>query len=254
MKNFLEHLFNRKSPPAAAKTDAAAAFLEARGIVFTKRADGTLFVPGDLSLASQQLTALPDLSRVEVGGSFCCDDNALETLEGAPQKVGRNFSCMGNRLITLRGAPPQVPGDFNCARNLLASLAQGPDIVGGDFHCGFNKLETLEQGPSRVAYQYVCVGNRLPNLKGIAQSIGEEINARENPLETVDGVAENFAGLFCRLGDFGSFAAVPEELRLSRESRNKEAALAAMSLPEDLKLMRAITFASRPAQKSPLSP
>jgi len=43
-----------------------------------------------------------------VTGSFKCENNNLNTLDGSPREVGGSFDCSGNPLISLEGAPLMV--------------------------------------------------------------------------------------------------------------------------------------------------
>jgi hypothetical protein len=137
-----------------AKAATAAQVLDELGINFQQRDDGTLFVLGNLALNGRGYAALPDLSRVEVGGTVWVSDNGLTSLRGAPYKVGGSFYCTGNALVTLEGAPQDVGGGFYCQDNNLASLAGGPQMVGGTFSCFHNRLESMEGVPQR--FNWIC--------------------------------------------------------------------------------------------------
>jgi hypothetical protein len=137
-----------------AKAATAEQTLEQLGIDYQRRDDGTLFVPGNLALNGRGLATLPDLSRVEVGGTVWCSDNHLRSLLGSPYKVGGSFYCTGNGLVTLEGAPQSVSGGFYCQDNNLPSLAGGPKEVGGTFSGFRNKLESLEGVPQK--FNWIC--------------------------------------------------------------------------------------------------
>ncbi|MBE6451528.1 MAG: hypothetical protein E7016_06160, partial [Alphaproteobacteria bacterium] len=97
-------------------------------------------IKGDLDLSDKGLTELPDLSEVVVKGDFCCYNNKLTSLEGAPKEVGGVFKCNANNLTSLKGAPQRVGGRFDCLFNQLTSLEGAPQEVGGDFDCDKNQL------------------------------------------------------------------------------------------------------------------
>ena len=89
---------------SAALSEAERA-LKSWGIKYKKKADGSISVAGNLDISHKNLTQLPDLSQVIVGGSFFCSDNLLTSLAGAPQSVGGHFFCSRNQLKSLEGAP-----------------------------------------------------------------------------------------------------------------------------------------------------
>jgi hypothetical protein len=137
-----------------AKAAEAEQVLEGLGVAFERRPDGVLFVPGNLDLSRRDLTALPDLSRVEVGGTFWCSDNALTSLRGSPSKVGGSFYCTGNQLVTLAGAAQEVGGGFYCQDNKLASLEGGPQTVGETVSCFHNPMASLAGQPQK--FRWMC--------------------------------------------------------------------------------------------------
>ncbi|MEZ0225228.1 MAG: hypothetical protein ACAH83_11785 [Alphaproteobacteria bacterium] len=118
------------------------------GIEYSIRLDGTVYVPGSVSLSNKELKQLPDFSTIEVMGGFYCYGNELKDLTGAPAYVGEAFDASCNKLESLRGAPQKVGGRFSCAANQLTSLEHGPDSVGGGYYCHENKLVSLAHGPS----------------------------------------------------------------------------------------------------------
>ena len=95
-------------------------------VPYERQPDGSLLALGNLHLASQGLTRLPDLSRVIIRGGFTCAYNKLTTLEGAPKYVAGYFSCYDNQLTTLKGAPKAVGGNFSCTGNPLQDLEGAP--------------------------------------------------------------------------------------------------------------------------------
>jgi len=58
-------------------------------------------IKGNLNLSGLGLTELPDLSDVIVEGDFCCNNNRLTSLKGAPKGIGGDFMCLGNQLTSL---------------------------------------------------------------------------------------------------------------------------------------------------------
>lgn len=217
------------------------AFLLEQSIPYVARPDGTLFVPGDISITgNSDITALPDLSRVEVGGSFTCHScHNLVSLKGSPYKVGGDYNCYNNRsLASLDGATQDVGRDFNCSYNpLLLSLAGSPVNVPGDFNCYLcPKLSSLEGGPETVGGDYNTGSNKgLVTLKGIARTIGKDLNVSGCPIATLEngpdtvgnlyicmqcpnlkilhGLTEHFGVLVSDHGNFKYLAEIPFELR-----------------------------------------
>lgn len=49
-------------------------------------------IEDDVDLANLYFEKLPDLSDVEVSGSYFCHGNPLTTLEGIPKSVGGDFT------------------------------------------------------------------------------------------------------------------------------------------------------------------
>ena len=74
--------------------------------------DGVKTIKGSVRLEGHGLKELPDLSDVEVLGSFDCSNNKLKSLKGAPLSVGGWFDCSYNELTTLEGAPQTVDKIF----------------------------------------------------------------------------------------------------------------------------------------------
>jgi hypothetical protein len=190
---------------------------------YEKKPDGSLHVPGDISLAKYNLTELPDLSSVTVGGNFDCSHNHLTSLRGAPRSVGGDFACQSNRLASLSGAPSSVGGAFYCSYNKLASLRGAPESVGGDFW---------------------CQGNQLTSLKGVPSTVPGYLYCHTNPLSSLEGMPQAFERIE---SDFGAFACpedVPPELRGKHEQQKAEAkeALAATTLAAPLTVSRPLSL------------
>lgn len=135
---------------------------------------------GTLDLSGMKLTKLPDLSDIEVTGSFICRDNALTSLVGAPKKVGGSFFCNANKLTDLTGAPEYVGGNFYCTYSKLQTLQGSPKIVGGSFVCSGNNLETLKGAPQKVGENFDCSYNKLQNLEYLPKDIGGKIIYHHN--------------------------------------------------------------------------
>jgi hypothetical protein len=123
----------------------AEAFLQQLGVTFALQADGSLFARDTIDLSKKKLAALPDLSMVDAGRDFFCDDNQLTDLTGAPRSVQGGFYCNNNNLISLKGAPPAC-AEFDCSGNPLTSLAGGPrDAM--KLYCDNTPLSSLEHAP-----------------------------------------------------------------------------------------------------------
>jgi len=146
-------------------------------------------VDGSFSCDRNTLQSLEGSPRV-VGGSFICMYNYLSgSLKGGPTQVGRNYVCSGNQLGSLEGAPESVGGNFNCNNNLLESLSGAPQKV-WSFNCGNNQLESLEGAPSTVADSFHCRDNRLKNLVGAPAVVPVEFDCIYNPLRSLDGLPQ----------------------------------------------------------------
>ena len=80
-------------------------------------------------------------------GSFCCDNNNLTSLEGAPSTVGGDFYCSNNNLTSLKGAPSTVGGDFYCYYNNNLTSLKGAPLENQDMFLPFlNKGYVLADG------------------------------------------------------------------------------------------------------------
>lgn len=129
------------------KREAAEALFTEMSVAYTRQADGSLYVPKGLNLADKQLTVLPDLSMVDVGGDFWCDQNQLTSLKGGPRSVEGTYDCSHNLLVSLEGAPAEC-NDFDCGHNLLTVLRHAPQKVVDTFFCENNLLTSLEDAPA----------------------------------------------------------------------------------------------------------
>lgn len=209
---------------AASPLSEAEQALTAWAIKYEKRADGTLFVDGDLDIAGKALEQLPDLSAVHVGGSFLCRFNMLTSLEGAPQHVAGDFCCHGNLLTSLKGAPQSVGGSFRCQENRLTSLEYAPQSVGENFNCDNNSLTSLKGAPPAVSGDFVCSNNFL---------------------ESLEHAPIGFGNLVSDFGRFSSWEAVPEELRMPEETRAQywgQVAAAATVLQAPMRVRRPLVL------------
>ncbi len=124
-------------------------------------------VTGHFYFEDQCLESLEGAPQ-KVGGNFVCSYNGFTSLEGAPQWVGGNFECSNNGLdlTSLEGAPQWVGGNFECVESNLKSLEGAPQWVGGDFNCGDNELTSLEGAPQKVGGDFYCYNNKLTSLEG----------------------------------------------------------------------------------------
>ena len=149
---------------------------------------------GMLDLSGLGLKKLPDLSGVEVTGTFICRDNSLENLQGAPYKVGGSFYCNSNKLTDLYGAPKFVKGDFYCTYSNLETLEGAPQFVGGSFVCLGNALKNLQGAPREVGGIFDCSRNMLETLKGSPEIVGKDFNCSHNKLHSLDYISEEIGG------------------------------------------------------------
>jgi len=182
--------------------------LKSWGIEYAKQPDGSILVPGDLDISGRGLTKLPNLSSVKVVGNFSCSNNQLTSLEGAPHTVGGCFYSYSNQLTSLKHAPHNVGGNFYCCLNQLTSLEHAPHSVSGEFDCSSNHLTSLDNAPHTVSGGFFCSGNQLSSLECAPQK---------------------FEKLHSDFGEFASWDAVPEQLRLSadtKQRREKESQIA----------------------------
>ncbi|GAB5388629.1 MAG: hypothetical protein Alpg2KO_15970 [Alphaproteobacteria bacterium] len=112
--------------------------------------DGEIIVKGDLNLAGAGLTSLPDLSMVEVEGSFNLTGNKLTSLQGCPRKVGGDFAISGNPLKTMQGAPSQVGGHLIMGHSYgIHGTSQAPE----------HTLENLDGMPQLIRRDVQAYGS-----------------------------------------------------------------------------------------------
>ena len=124
--------------------------------------DGLVNVFGSFDCSGQDLKDFKGVKFGIVTENFCCENNKLRSLEGAPKEVGENFDCSFNKLTSLKGSPKKVGGDFNCEENKLTSLKGAPMEVGDNcwIYCQGNKLTSLEGIPQGVDH-LMCDGNPI---------------------------------------------------------------------------------------------
>jgi hypothetical protein len=85
---------------------------------YTINDDGSIDVEGNVILVDKKLTKIPFKFRHVSGGFYCCSNNHLTSLDGAPINVGGDFFyCSNNHLTSLDGAPNFVGGNFYCYHN-----------------------------------------------------------------------------------------------------------------------------------------
>ncbi len=149
---------------------------------------------GMLDLSGLGLKHLPDLSHIEVTGTFICRDNFLESLQGAPYKIGGSFYCNSNKLKDLQGAPGFVGEDFYCTYNHLESLTGAPESVGGSFVCIGNSLSSLEGAPLIIGKKFDCSHNVLTTLKGAPQKVCGDFDCSYNQLNSLDYLPDEIGG------------------------------------------------------------
>ena len=201
---------------------------------YTKNADGSIDVTGDVKIfgykqkklpvrfrhvsgnfdcTHNQLTSLAEAPK-SVGGNFYCINNQLTSLAGAPKSVGGNFNCSSNQLTSLAGAPESVGENFWCINNQLTSLTGAPKSVGGHFDCIHNQLTSLDGAPKSVGGNFYCYNNKLTSLTGAPKSVGRNFNCSRNQLTTLTGAPESVGGDFdCTYNQLTSLAGAPEKLK-----------------------------------------
>ncbi|MEZ0262570.1 MAG: hypothetical protein ACAH80_16315 [Alphaproteobacteria bacterium] len=243
----------RKKPQGKKPLSPAEQFLRDHEVTYHKR-NGVIVVTGELDISKDKraklgwspLTELPDLSAVVVEGDFRCNDNLLTSLKGAPQTVTGFFYCYSNWLEDLEGCPKKIGGSFSCGRNHIKDLTGGPAEVGGgyncqsspnmlslkgapekipgDFLCHEGVLESLEGGPREVQGSYWVQKNRLRSLAGAPRTACADVLCYGNDCIThLEGAPETFVRLHTDLGDFEKPEDIPENLRLSPETRARQA-------------------------------
>jgi len=140
----------------------------------------------------------PDGSILVPGNLDICNKGLTKLPNLSSVKVEGGFFCSGNQLTSLKGAPRAVGGHCACCDNQLTSLEGAPHTVGGGFHCYNNQLTSLDGAPHTVGGSFYCHSNELKSL---------------------EGTPKQFKILLSDFGEFASWDAVPEQLRLSPATR-----------------------------------
>ena len=162
---------------------------------YTINDDLSIDVDSDVNLSNKGLTEFP-LKFNRVSGSFDCENNILDTLEGCPQFVGGSFYCENNRLSNIEGCPHTVGDNFYCGYNKITSLAGCPKELNGIFCCSSNKLTSLEHCPTKVS-EFYCTDNNITNLDFIPNEISDVFMCRKNPIGSIfNHVEQDFLQAF----------------------------------------------------------
>ena len=179
---------------------------------YTKNADGSIDVTGDVKIFGYKQKKLPVRFR-HVSGNFDCTHNQLTSLAEAPKSVGGNFYCINNQLTSLAGAPKSVGGNFNCSSNQLTSLAGAPESVGENFWCINNQLTSLTGAPKSVGGHFDCIHNQLTSLDGAPKSVGGNFYCYNNQLTSLAGAPKSVGGNFwCTNNQLTSLTGAPESV------------------------------------------
>jgi hypothetical protein len=113
-----------------------------------------------------------------------------------------------------------APGDLDLSSKHLTKLpALSRVVVGLDFFCDNNQLTSLEGAPAVVGRGFYCSYNQLTSLKHAPAYVGDGVWCRDNELTSLEGAPPSFKRLSSDFGDFPSWDAVPENLRLSPETK-----------------------------------
>ncbi|MBI1216376.1 MAG: hypothetical protein GC185_11250 [Alphaproteobacteria bacterium] len=146
----VKNAFNdlRGVPPR--ERSEAEIFLTNIGVPHKVYSDGSIFVPGNVSLAFRPVVyenkALPDFSKVYIAGDFRCDSS---------------------NLPDLKGCPPYIGGDFYAGGNDFKNLEYGPAYVGGNYEVAGNmNLETIEDRAYHVGGRVNCINTRIGDYRG----------------------------------------------------------------------------------------
>lgn len=168
---------------------------------------------GVLDLSGCDLRKLPNMSHIEVTGSFVCENNKLTSLVGAPRKVGGNVFTRNNPFKTLKGAPEYVGGDFYCTYAQIEDLSGAPKVVEGDFNCMGNEITSLRGAPEYVGGNFNCSNNMLEDLDCAPREVGGNFNCSHNSLTTLKGAPNKVGGDFdCSHNKLHSLEYLPEEI------------------------------------------
>ncbi len=103
-----------------------------------------------------------------VVGNFKCSGMDLKSLKNTPTEVGGTFDCSNNQLESLQYGPKKAKS-YMCRSSELKSLTGGPTEVTSTFDCSGNRLDTLVGGPTKVGFAYRLDGNiKITSLRGIS--------------------------------------------------------------------------------------
>jgi hypothetical protein len=178
-----------------------------------KVTNGVVDVDGDFNCYGEGIKDFMGIKFGKISGNFCCSNNKLTSLEGAPQEVGGYFDCRYNQLTSLEGAPQEVGGSFSCFNNQLTSLVGAPQEVGGYFDCRYNQLTSLEGAPQEVGGYFVCSNNKLTSLEGAPQEVGEYFGCSDNQLTSLVGAPQKVGTDFiCGVNKLKSLVGAPQEV------------------------------------------
>ena len=128
-------------------------------------------IEGNFNISSTRLKTLKGCPTY-VFRNFLCENNLLESLEGAPEVIDGSFSCSHNNIKDLKGCPKEVGVDFDCSNNLITSLDGCQESIEGTFDCSVNKLSNLKGGPMVTRWDYSCYNNPLGSLAGAPFKVG----------------------------------------------------------------------------------
>jgi hypothetical protein len=170
--------------------------------------DGTLKVKGTIELHHRDLDKMPDLSVVDLDGSYLAQANRFTSLDGAPRSVTETFNVCGNNITSLDGAPRSA-GNFFVRGNQLTTLEGGPDSVHGDYDCGENKLVSLKGAPKRVD-SFICTQNQLASLEHGPQDVAREYDCSDNKLKSLKGAPLLVKNFNCDDNKLASLAGGPD--------------------------------------------
>jgi hypothetical protein len=190
---------------------------------YEKDKDGYYIVKGNVKITDKKLKNLKQFKIKEVIGNFNCSGNELESLEGSPEIVKGDFSCILNKLKTLKGAPkqigdknfPNIGGSFYCTNNQLESLEYLPELIGNycNLECSDNKLTSLKGVQKIITGSFWINNNKLKDFKDGPEKALRGYHVRNNPLESLDGLAKFIGGTLYLYTDKFS----EEEIRKNRE-------------------------------------
>ncbi len=163
----------------------------------------------------------------------------LTETEQTLQSWGVKYTVQKDGLIL-------VPGDLNICNMGLTKLPNLSSVtVGGSFACAYNQLIALEGAPKTVGGDFWCSYNRLTTLEHAPQSVGGVFYCHDNKLISLEGSPAAFKKIKSDFGEFSAWDAVPENLRVSPQTkarRAQEAILAATVLQEKIKVSPPLSF------------